>query len=139
MRCIHSAGRKQFSYEVILRKKQIFSAAAAIVVVLTGTIAFAQSSGFSDEKGRISASPAPHDNKYTQIQWGGDVKRENWGIPVPNGELVFLPTSDKLLALSEADGSETASVELPQNCSTSFSGAISEKKLLAHRTGRFLY
>ena len=43
---------------------------------------------------------------------------------------MFLPTSDKLLALSEADGSETASVELPQNCSTSFSGAISEKKLL---------
>ena len=43
---------------------------------------------------------------------------------------MFLPTSDKLLAISEADGSETASVELPQNCSTSFSGAISEKKLL---------
>lgn len=43
---------------------------------------------------------------------------------------MFLPTSDKLLALSEADGSETASVELPQNCSTSCSGAISEKKLL---------
>ena len=43
---------------------------------------------------------------------------------------MFLPTSDKLLALSEADGSETASVGLPQNCSTSCSGAISEKKLL---------
>lgn len=43
---------------------------------------------------------------------------------------MFLPTSDKLLALNEADGSETASVELPQNCSTSCSGAISEKKLL---------
>lgn len=43
---------------------------------------------------------------------------------------MFLPTSDKLLAISEADGSETASAELPQNCSTSCSGAFSEKKLL---------
>lgn len=99
-------------------------------MALTGTVSFAQSSGFSDEKGRISASPTPHDNKYTQIQWGGDVKRETCGVPIPDGENVLLPAGNKLLCISETDGSETASVELPQNCSESYSGALSDKKLL---------
>lgn len=43
---------------------------------------------------------------------------------------MLLPTGGKILSISEADGSETASAELPQNCSTEYCGALSDKKLL---------
>lgn len=108
----------------------MISAAAAVIVALAGTAAYAQESGFNDERGRISAAPTPHDNKYTQIQWGGDVTREGCGIPVPSGEKVLLPAGDKLLAINEADGTESGAAQLPENCSTEYGGALSGGKIL---------
>lgn len=107
----------------------MISAAAALAVALTGTAAFAQSSGFNDERGHISAAPTPHDNKYTQIHWGGDVTRNDCGVPVPMGEKVLLPAGNRLIAINEADGAESGSAELPEKCSVSYSGALSGDRL----------
>ncbi len=95
-----------------------------------GVTASAAGSGFSGEERLISAAAAPHDNKYTEIQWGGDIKRENCGIPLPDGERLLLPCENRLLALDEKTGEELTSAELPEKCSLEYSGTRLGSRLL---------
>lgn len=97
---------------------------------MTGITASAENAGFNGEKKFITPSAAAHSNKYTQIQWGGDVERENSGIPIAYGDKVLLPAGDSLLAISEATGETADSVKLPGECSTEYSGALLGNTLL---------
>lgn len=92
--------------------------------MLTGTAAHAAEGGFNDEVTLISAAPAPHDNKYTKIQWGGDIRRENCGAPLAMGGSLLLPTGGEMLFLDETTGEQTALIELPADCSTEYRGAV---------------
>lgn len=92
--------------------------------MLTGTAAHAAEGGFNDEVTLISAAPAPHDNKYTKIQWGGDIRRENCGAPLAKGGSLLLPTGGEMLFLDETTGEQTALIELPADCSTEYRGAV---------------
>lgn len=107
-------------HEVAITKRSIIIAAAA--VTLTSITASAAGSGFSGEDRLITAAAAPHDNKYTEIKWGGDIKRENCGVPIVDGERLLLPCGNKLLSLDEKTGTELSSADLPENCSQEFSG-----------------
>lgn len=80
----------------------------------------------------ISPAAAPYSNKYTMIKWGDDTKTrfEHCGIPISFGEFLLLPAADKLLFLSEEDGTEHSFVQLPQKCSENYSPDLSEKGLL---------
>lgn len=62
--------------------------------------------------------------------WGGDVQREGCGIPLAYGELLLLPAEDSLIALNGATGEVSDSAELPENCSTVYSGALLGNTLL---------
>jgi hypothetical protein len=111
------------TYEVITTKKNTMLIIAAAVMALTSITASAEGSGFSGEDRLITAASAPHDNKYTEIQWGGNIKRENCGVPITDGERLLLPCGDKLLALDEKTGAELSSTELPGKCSEEYAGA----------------
>lgn len=104
--------------------------AAAAVMLITGVSASAAGSGFSGEERLITAAAAPHDNKYTEIQWGGDIKRENCGIPLTDGEQLLLPSGNSLLALDEKTGAELTSAELPGKCSQEYAGTKLGNSLL---------
>lgn len=97
---------------------------------MTGTAAAAANSGFSGEDRLITAGTAPHDNKYTEIKWGGDIKRENCGIPLPCGEKLILPAGNTILTLDEKTGEETDSVVLPEMCSRNYAGASLDSTIL---------
>lgn len=97
---------------------------------MTGITASAENAGFSGEKKYITPSAAAHSNKYTQIQWGGDVERENCGIPIAYGDKVLLPSGDSILAIKEATGETAETVALPGECSTEYSGALLGNTLL---------
>lgn len=100
------------------------------MLLLTGVTAGAESAGFSGENRYITASAAPVSNKYTQIQWGGDIQRDGCGIPLAYGNKVLLPAEDSLIVLNETDGAVADSMELPGECSTEYSGALIGSRLL---------
>lgn len=102
----------------------------AAAAAITGVTGYAQNAGFSGEEKYITPAAAPHSNKYTQIQWGGDIQRDGCGIPLSYKDKMLLPAENSVIALNESDGSIADSMELPENCSTEYSGAVLGTKLL---------
>lgn len=102
----------------------------AAAMMITGAGAAAASGGFSGEQRLITASAAPHDSKYTQISWGGDVRRSGCGIPLSFGNRLLLPQESSVLALSESSGAVTDTVPLPESCSQDYAGARIDYTLL---------
>ena len=98
--------------------------------MIMGATCYAQDSGFNGEKRLISAAAAPHDNKYTQIQWGGTIQREDCGVPLADGGRLLLPAGNQVLALDEKTGEVTASADIPEICATGYSGALLGSSLL---------
>ncbi|MCI5669287.1 MAG: hypothetical protein MR291_11105 [Oscillospiraceae bacterium] len=103
---------------------------AAAALLLTGVTAGAESAGFSGDRKYISAAAAPYSNKYTQIQWGGDVQRKDCGTPLAYGDKLLLPTESSLIALRENTGETVTSVALLEDCSVEYSGALLGDTLL---------
>ncbi len=101
-----------------------------MLLAFTGITAYGESAGFSTASKHITPYPAPHENKYTKIQWGGERQRDDCGNPIALGETVLLPTASSLVVINEADGEEATAIELPDKCSTAYSGAVLGSSLL---------
>lgn len=105
-------------------------AAAAAILTAVSMTAYGESAGFSGAEKYITAAQTPHESKYTKIQWGGAQQWEHCGVPAAYGEVLLLPAADSLIQLNEATGEQVGSVQLPDSCSTEYSGALCGSSLL---------
>lgn len=106
-------------------KITLFNTIAALICAAAISIS---SAGFADENGALP-SQTPYDKQYVSILWHTK-ESVNTGVPIPDGETLLLPSLNKILKLSEEDGSETASAELDEKVSTLHSGAVLNGKLI---------
>ncbi|MBE6901904.1 MAG: hypothetical protein E7478_05465 [Ruminococcaceae bacterium] len=109
----------------ITKQHLLTKTAAALLTAATLSItAGAAQAGFRTESVLVSPAVTPYEGKYTSVQWQTD-KAENIGVPVTYGESVLLPSGSSVLRLSEENGLELASVKLPEEICTGYSGVMS--------------
>ena len=100
---------------------------ALIISLLTALVlsatAFAESAGFAVESELVSPAKTPYDKKYVKILWN-TAEASTAGVPLSEGEFLFVPVGNKLNKLSEKDGKLVSSVEFEEKVSENFKGAI---------------
>ncbi len=100
---------------------------ALIISLLTALVlsatAFAESAGFAVESELVSPAKTPYDKKYVKILWN-TAENSVAGVPLSEGEFLFVPVGNKLNKLSEKDGKLVSSVEFEEKVSENFKGAI---------------
>lgn len=117
-------------------RKMIMCTAAAVTLALTGAAAFAESAGFADESGVVQAK-TPIDNNYVEILWSTP-EAETAGVPIADGEFLYVPALNKVNKLAEKNGALAASAEFDEKVSESCSGALLNGILVQPtRTGLF--
>lgn len=108
-------------------KKFVSCAAAAVICSLTALRAFG--AGFASESETVLAAQTPYDKSYISIDWN-TAEGETVGVPLTHGEFILLPTLNKVLKLSEKDGSITGSALLDDKVSENVRGVILNDTLI---------
>lgn len=108
-------------------KKFLSCAAAAVVCSLTALTSFG--AGFASENETVLAAQTPYDKNYVSIDWN-TAEGETVGVPLTHGEFILLPTLNKVLKLSEKDGSITGSALLDDKVSENVRGVVMNDTLI---------
>lgn len=103
-------------------KKIIMCIAAALTLLLTGTAALAENTGFADESAAVSAK-TPYNKDYVRIMWSTS-EAETAGVPLADGDFLLVPTLNKVNKLTQKDGKLISSAEFDEKVSENCSGAV---------------
>lgn len=91
-------------------------------MLLNGATAFAENTGFADESAVINAK-TPYNKNYVRVMWSTP-EAETAGVPLADGDFLFIPTLNKVNKLTQKNGELISSAEFDEKVSENCGGAV---------------
>lgn len=91
-------------------------------MLLNGVSAFAENTGFAGESAVVNAK-TPYNKNYVRVMWSTP-ETETAGVPLADGDFLYIPTLNKVNKLTQEKGELTASAEFDEKVSENCGGAV---------------